>query len=438
MEGDTVMRKLAAVLLGVALAVGASAPAWAQTEEADALEDLRERVARLEDGQEHLLNAYWRDGLVFDGENHKVRIGGRIHLDFFQTHRVSRNMKAVDSDSWKPAAGFRDLRLMTKGYVAPEGDLPIEYKLELMFRAEVESRLWLPFGDVYMGLPELPHVGRLRVGYFKEPFSLEQLTSANDLTFVERSVADALVPARNLGVAIGDTAEDEMIRWDFGLFRGFERAAKWKATARVAASPMYENEGEQVLHVGLAGSLRRPDDETLRFSQWPESSFAPEVVDTNMTFGRPFGAKRHQLLGAEAAVVQGPFSAQAEYMAAFVEERDAAISDDLIFHGGYVYASYFLTPGDRRQYSRSTATFGRVRPVNNFGDNGFGAVEVGARLSFLSLTNNEVRGGTVCNTTLGVNWYLNPVMKVMLNQVFTNHRRLNDSWTTVGRFQVAF
>ena len=92
--------------------------------------------------------------------------------------------------------------------------------------------------------------------------------------------------------------------------------------------------------------------------------------------------------------------------------------DDVSFDGYYVAASYFLT-GEDRPYSTSSGKFGRVEPSNNFALNGsgWGAVELALRYSNLDLNDSPVYGGEENNWTVGLNWYLNPHTRMMLNYI---------------------
>ena len=56
------------------------------------------------------------------------------------------------------------------------------------------------YRNVFVGLLDVPVVGGIRAGFFKEPFGLEEITSSNDITFLERSLTDAFIKRRNLGV----------------------------------------------------------------------------------------------------------------------------------------------------------------------------------------------------------------------------------------------
>ncbi len=48
---------------------------------------------------------------------------------------------------------------------------------------------------------------------------------------------------------------------------------------------------------------------------------------------------------------------------------------------------------------------------------GPGAWQLAARISGLDLDDGPVRGGKIVDTTLGLNWYLNPYLRVTANWV---------------------
>jgi len=58
------------------------------------------------------------------------------------------------------------------------------------------------FNDVYMGLKDLPYVGRLKIGHTTEPFGMEELTYNKFTTFMERPLTSALVPGYNTGAMV--------------------------------------------------------------------------------------------------------------------------------------------------------------------------------------------------------------------------------------------
>jgi phosphate-selective porin OprO/OprP len=116
-------------------------------------------------------------------------------------------------------------------------------------------------------------------------------------------------------------------------------------------------------------------------------------------------------VGAEIATVQGPFSAQAEYITTSVQ-RDA--DRDLDFDGWYAQASYFLT-GESRQYK--DGKFARVTPKSIVGEGGIGAWELALRFSTLDLSDADIDGGEADSVTLGMNWYPTPTLRFTANYV---------------------
>jgi phosphate-selective porin OprO and OprP len=183
--------------------------------------------------------------------------------------------------------------------------------------------------------------------------------------------------------------------------------------------PWYDEEakGRRLVHLGLAGSYIVPEENQVRFRARPEANLAPRFVDTGT-----MAAEQAYLLGAEAALVYGPFSLQSEYIRTWV---DAMVLPDVSFDGFYVFGSLFLT-GEHRGYRRSSGGFDRVRPRNNFGfgeDEGWGAWEMALRYSRLHLNDRWVSGGTLADVTAGVNWYLNPNARVTFNYIYADVER---------------
>ncbi|MFH1877329.1 MAG: porin, partial [Candidatus Omnitrophota bacterium] len=110
-------------------------------------------------------------------------------------------------------------------------------------------------------------------------------------------------------------------------------------------------------------------------------------------------------------------------------------------YGAYGYVSYFLT-GEHRNFDKSRAEFESIKPINNFSinDRTWGAWELAARYSHIDLNSKSVNinGGILNDVTCGVNWYLNPVMRIMFNYVHTNLNGKGYADGVQTRFQVEF
>jgi phosphate-selective porin OprO/OprP len=374
------------------------------------------------------MRAYWKEGLRFEtaDKNFQAHVGGRGQLDFASFTADDKLEDAVGT--FEDGAAFRRARLMVEGLV---------YK-QVEFRAEYEFAGGEPtFKDVYIGLIDLPYVGGIRVGHFKEPFSLEELGSDNFIPFMERALPNALAPSRNLGGMVHNTALQEWMTWAAGAFRDSDDFAisqgdgEWGGTARVTGLPWWQDDGRSLVHLGIAGSYRDPADDSVQFRSRPEARLAPDVVDTGA-----FDATSLSRLGAEFAAVQGPFWLQGEYIGALTggdgPGRDA--------NGYYVQAGFFLT-GESRPYKRESGAFDRVRPRRPFlyGDeHGYGAWELLGRWSSLDLNSGAIRGGSVRDITAGVSWYLNPLTRVSANYVFSDQLQLGDAHAVMMRFWFDF
>ncbi len=356
------------------------------------------------------LNWYWKNGLRFESADkaYRFQFGGRIQFDagwFSGDELEDAGLDLSDGSE------FRRARLFVSGEL-PDGYF---FKAEYDFAGSISDTDNRPaFNDVFLGKKDVFSSVDVTAGHFKEPFGLEQLTSSRFITFMERSVSDALVPSRNDGVMFSDTyGDDQLGTWALGGFRANTDNAGFSSdnggyalTARATAAPVYAEEGAQVVHVGAAYSMRDADD--ARFRSRPEAHLLPNFIDTGTLANDDV-----DLVGLELAGVWGPFSAQAEYVMA---SADNGVDAD--FAGYYVEASWFLT-GEHRNYDRSKGAFSRVSPLA-YGAEGNGAWQVAARFSSLDLDDGGVMGGQLDDITLGLNWYINPNTRVYFNYILAN------------------
>jgi len=125
-----------------------------------------------------------------------VTAGGRIYADWaaFGQNSASLNQAGDCLDG----AEFRRARIFLKGKAFHVTD----YKIEMDFAGQTT------FKDVYMTIKELPVLGHVRIGHFKEPWSLEEQTSSRFITFMERSLNNVFSPQRNMGVMAFDHSQD--------------------------------------------------------------------------------------------------------------------------------------------------------------------------------------------------------------------------------------
>ena len=139
------------------------------------------------------------------------------------------------------------------------------------------------------------------------------------------------------------------------------------------------------------------------------------------------------LIGIELALVLNSFSVQGEFVNSKVDAESGSVS----FPTFYGQVSYFLT-GESRVYKGGYDGFDRVKPTNNLGDGGFGAWEISARYSRVDFTDQLLLGGEMSGITVGLNWYLNPVSRILLNYAIEDLQDFGTTNIFQTRFQIDF
>ena len=385
--------------------------AQAEDEKVEAASGLTQKVEGLEKnvGKKNFLAAYWKDGLRLDSADgkFKLKVGGRIMNDWavYSTDEELRRQFGRIGDG----SEFRRARLFMEGSVYGN----IKYKFQYDFASSD------PFKDAYIQIKKVPMAGNFTVGHFKEPFSLEELTSSKYITFMERSLPNVFSSGRNLGVRLNRSFMDKRATAAFGFFRQgnpadtsstFGNSGTYNATTRLTMLPWYVEKGRQLVHLGLSYRHAFHDEnEPIRFRQRPEAHLGPRLVETPR-----FHVEDVDYFAPEVALVYGPASLQFEWMSALA---DRPTGEDLHYNGYYIFGSFFLT-GEHRPYKTSSGAFNRVKPKKNFDwKGGYGALELAARYSMIDLNDEDMNGGELSNFTFGVNWYLNPNVRIMLNYV---------------------
>ncbi len=379
---------------------------------------------------------HWKNGLKIespDGRN-KFGLGGRIYADFSSISSSNRRFAdQVRQDEGTPLTGFGSEFRAARIYV--DGTVYDNYFFKGEYDFAAEGNGTAGFKDVFIGMKNIPGIGHIRVGHQKEPFSLEEQTSSRFITFMERGLPNVFAPSRNTGIMAYNTAFGKRMYWGVGIFQdvddfgnNFNNHQDWNTTLRLAGTPLYEDKGRHLLHVGLSYShqFRSSNDFQLRYRQRPEAHIT-DARTVDMFINRLW-TDNIDLVNPELALVWGPFSLQGEYMFAFTEasRRQSPAQNlflnasDPTFQGAYIFGSVFLT-GESRNYSQSGACFDRITPHRNFDlKGGWGAWELGARYSYLSLSDKGVGGGRENNFTAGLNWYLTPNTRWMFNYVYAD------------------
>lgn len=374
------------------------------------------------------LSAQWTDRLRFQSPDEQFRfdVGMQFQNDWAF---LSEDRSLVESFGPLPnGTEFRRTRLSLSGLLYDRFD----FKTQFDFAGGDSS-----FRDAFVGFRSVGGITNIRVGQFKEPFSLEELTSSKYVSFLERSLPNVFAPSRNTGLMVHDTLFGDRFTYAAGIFRDSDDFGdapgdgNFAETVRFTGLPYFTDSGARLVHLGVGYSHRSPRNDVLRHAQRPEAHLAPRFVDTGA-----IAADSEDRVALEAAVVHGPFSIQSEYIRSSVDRLGAS---GLSFDSFYVSASLFVT-GEYRRYSRSDGAFGRVIPRRSLIEEGqgLGAWELLGRFSYLDLEDRDIRGGILRDFTLGLNWYLTPHSKIMWNYVFADRENLGEANILQTRFELNF
>jgi len=337
-----------------------------------------------------------------------VKINGRIQYDF-------EFLKRADEDNWFNGNEFRRVHLSAAGSVAKN----LKYKIETSF-----AHGNLGFRDVYLKYTASKY-GNFAVGSLTEPTGLDMATSSKYIPFFERGMLTSLQNFRwgsgihyeNFGLLDGK-ASLQMAYTNNGLNNlGFKDASLedgMNFIVRATGTVLNNKEKNQIVHLGVNFDSRPYRD--LRFR-------AENHMATNQTTGKyhyefPTGDKRTDL-GLELGTTFGSLSFQGEYKTQTIGTTSNA---DYKMASYYIFASYFIT-GEHRPYKH--AAFGRVKPIKDINNGGFGAIEVLARYSNMNASKDVIAVNVglpkdINDISLGINWYLIPHARLMYNYVITD------------------
>jgi phosphate-selective porin OprO and OprP len=360
-------------------------------------------LAGLANAETTPLRAESRNGvLVFSSDDGQFKwwLDGRVNLDgaFF----------VEDKNSLGDGVQIRRARLAIKTILW--GDWYAESDVDFSGEA-------VAMKDAFVRYDNLFHrTGYVRVGNFKEPFGFEETTSSRCLIFPERSQGiDGFVPGRKMGIEAAHFAPNYRVAGgvfgpDVTVIETTDKDMTYNFTGRASWNGLRTD--RSVLHLGLAGSWRQPQFASgfVRFktrNEYHVNNY--KFVDTDNIPG----VERYGLAGGEVAYVNRRLRLQSEYVRATV--RREAKYQDLVFGGGYVCASVFLTD-DSHPYEWQDAEFGKVIPKGKYG-----AWEAVYRYSTVNMTDHDVFGGKSNALTVGLNWYANANLHVYADFVVVDN-----------------
>lgn len=413
--------------------------------------------AATEPEDDRALSARWDNGFVAETADEKFRIhlGGRLEFDncwFEQDDNLL--IGPTEETTMRDGTLMRRARFRADGRLWEYTDFACEVNFaNIQDIGNVDNDLVqvgsVGLTDFFVTFREVSCIGNLRVGHLQAPISLERYSSSNAWYYMERSsMFDAFYnPSdyQNGIVAFDSYLEDRVTlagsaTWigksDIQSFGFGAHPGKYAAGGRVTVLPVYGDEGHSLLHFGAGFFHQEFVDDRFSIASRPllragaGSTQTPNLIFTG-TYFSPHGG---DIVNVESALVVGPFALSSEYAVGHVsdvfEQPDfTGPLGDVTYQAAYVEGGLFVTPGDQRRYDTKTGTWTRTNPVESSGRLCCpGAVQLVARYTYLDLVDGSpvltptmggARAGKQHDVTLGVNWYFNSQMSIMLNYVAT-------------------
>jgi phosphate-selective porin OprO/OprP len=403
----------------------------------DVSDSVKYRQARANDGSvtENGIGLKSKDG------NNTIQLTGRLHMDYRQYSPDYGTGQTTDS--YQNTAEARRARFGVRGQFAKD----FKYQLLANFGASdgfsstssTADEMWVN----YAANPEM----QFQFGLFKMPFSLEQMTSSNNLDFMERSLIgqndSELIPAKETGFMLHGIPKPGLtyaIAASRGKsnksaeFDGFDYIGRVTTNiAELTGSKAY------TAHLGAAYSTGEIKGGVIPVSGRTES----RMQSAWFTGSALSGATTRTRQGLEAAFAYNAFKVQGEQ---FNFRYDPATGDNQEIRGYYAQAVYNLT-GESHAYK--DGTFGWIKPNNPVDKGGSGAWQVGVRMSEFDASDITVATGKsnrATAMTYGITWFCTDNLRFMLNYVDTKFdalvgssgSRVNGDKAVMFRSQLSF
>lgn len=340
-----------------------------------------------------------------DDGRFEAKVGGRIHLD--------TNLP-IDDDADNVGEGllpdqrfdafFRRARLSLEGKA-----YGWTYKFENDFAGQNATE-GSGFREMWIGT-KLGEVANVRFGQAKPYRSMEELTSSNEIMFMERPFSSASGIYRQFQTGVFLDGAGSNFGWGvsaYNLRNGASNTAEtdgFGTSVRLYFAPVATD--TSVVHLGVSGGIDNPSNNvsgtagsplntvsvaSLRYAgrSGPQQSLGAATTDEQTTYA------------IELAGKAGPIYGQAEYaIATFAED-----TDDEEVNTYYVQLSYLIT-GESKPYDIKKGVFKSPKPKN-----ASGAWEAKVRYDFAD-AKEVATEREVTQIALGLNWFVNPNVRVM-------------------------
>lgn len=298
--------------------------------------------------------------------------------------------------------------------------------------------------DAYVDLRFHP-AATVRAGKVKGPVGLERLQSGAATSFIERGFPTELAPNRDIGVQLQGEVAAGALQYTVGLFNGTADGRDAAATdvdnrkevaARLFSEPFRQSPGFfQNLGVGIAGSHGLKSGSSAGsggvlpqyrthgqnvFFQYAGAAAGPPAL------GAVTAAGAHTRLSPQAYWYRNRFGLLTEYIVSSQEVSRSGVAGEQEFdHKAWQAVTGFVVTGEDASFRGAT----RPKSPWTVDGPGWGAVELVARYGQLDVDDDAFTTGFASASSsaskataygAGVNWYLTPNAKVVLDYNHTS------------------
>ena len=283
--------------------------------------------------------------------------------------------------------------------------------------------------DVYADLRFDPAY-TLRVGKFTSPVGLERLQSSSALSDIERSLASELAPNRDIGIQLQGDVADGRLGYAVGVFNGAVDGRDAATTnpdnnfeyaGRIFFEP-FKGSANALSGLGFGIGASVGDKEGSGNNFLPRYRTPGQVQFFNYR-STVLADGRQSRWSPQGYYYRNAFGLLAEYIVSKQEVSIGGVNEELSNKAWQATTSYVLT-GEDASYR------GVVKPSQPFspGTGGWGAFEVVGRYGALEIDDGafplfadpSVAAGKATSWTLGLNWYLNSNLKLVVNYLQTS------------------
>ena len=296
--------------------------------------------------------------------------------------------------------------------------------------------------DAYLGFTGVEGL-EVKVGNFKESFSIQRNTTSRYLMFMERAMVTYLAPSRHLGInaryshdwfwasfgifgpELSSMEEQEYMEKKHNRDKGYDEGLSY--TGKLVFRPLYKSQTSS-LHIGGAVSYRGNKTTntdgygTFRYSSRNSTSInRKKYLDT----GAISGVDHELAWTVELAGHCNGLRYETAYIArgAYIDNtKNAKIGSQQWADGFYAQASYLLF-GGTQNYDADGAKYTRTTS-----DRKWGNLEVAFRYEYADFNTGklwsdiiDVYGGSGSAYTVGLNYYPSKNVKIMLNYQFNDN-----------------